>query len=429
MSHIYPETEFSDEGSNVGSAPAASTVAADIDEVEELEFNERENKGKRNRDWCFTWNHYDIHYPGKTDEEIAEMFKIYFVNLGAVAWSREIGKKKKIPHLQGFIHFNEPVSFGTRTKRGNFRQGSLKGFDQRIRWCIMRGSLERNLQYCSKQSQLFCYPSRSAFPLEMGQGARNDLYSFARGVVSGEITRQQIEQERPEMLLRYERGLNTLLSLASCHREGRPQVIWMYGESGSGKNEFPVQIHGEDSIWVKNDGSVFFNGYKGEPVVVLNEFRPYSPICPRGYELPFLLQLFDKYRMYVEVKGGSIKFAADFIYVCSVQHPKFWYPDFGDLKQILRRLDAIFEVLPGKKLRLDEEYVKFYYSAEVAAAGAETKFEVPDFIAKRAAFVAERNAKREQERLEAIAMKSSRPSGDYLPAQKKDKYSDEDDDG
>lgn len=412
MSHIYPETEFSDEGSVV----AHEALLPEVHEVKE--------KVLRSRDWCFTWNNYEKDFPNMSDEDICRQFRIYFSNLSAIAWSREVGESGT-HHLQGFAHFNEPVSVGKPTKLGNFRKGCLKAFSVVPHWSVMKGNLEQNIKYCKKSAPLFM---DGEFPAQMGQGARNDLYSFARAVVGGEITRSQIEQERPDMLLRYERGLNTLLSLASRHREGRPQVIWMFGESGTGKNEFPAQVHGEDNIWVKNDGSVFFNGYRGEPVVVLNEFRPYSPICPRGYDLPFLLQLLDKYRMYVEVKGGSIKFAADFIYICSVQHPKLWYPDFGDLKQILRRTDAIFEVLPGKKLRLDEEYVKFYYSPEVAAAGAETKFEVPDFITKRLAFVAERNVKREQERLESIAMKSSRPSR-VLPAASNDKYSDEDDDG
>lgn len=87
------------------------------------------------RNWCFTINNY-------TEDDLKS---IPDWDCKAVAFSQETGESGT-PHLQGFVCFQNAVRLST-----------MKLLHPRAHWEIMRGSIQDNERYCSKQEQLTVY--------------------------------------------------------------------------------------------------------------------------------------------------------------------------------------------------------------------------------------------------------------------------------
>jgi len=82
--------------------------------------------------WCFTLNNYTEEEYGDILQTIKEKCKIYIIG-------KEIGEQNKIPHLQGYIEFNE-------------NRRPLETFKiKRIHWEKAKGDKIENYKYCSKQ--------------------------------------------------------------------------------------------------------------------------------------------------------------------------------------------------------------------------------------------------------------------------------------
>jgi len=81
----------------------------------------------------------------------------------------------------------------------------------------------------------------------------------------------------------------------------------------------------------------WWDGYSGQPVVVIDEFYGWL-----GYD--FLLRLLDRYSFAVETKGGSVSFTSKLVIFTSNKPPSEWYRNIQDLGPLLRRIGGrIFE--------------------------------------------------------------------------------------
>lgn len=111
-------------------------------------------------------------------------------------------------------------------------------------------------------------------------------------------------------------------------------VFW--GVTGSGKSHKAFELAAESGhdFFVKGSTTKWWDGYKGEKIVIMDEFRGQISI-------EHLLKWFDKYPCYVEEKGGQLALKAETFYVCSNLDPRDWFKDIDDeTKQaLLRRLN------------------------------------------------------------------------------------------
>lgn len=106
-----------------------------------------------------------------------------------------------------------------------------------------------------------------------------------------------------------------------------------YGVTGSGKSHRAFLSFKDKPFYVKGPTSKWWDGYKGEEYVIMDEFRG-------AIGIEHLLRWFDKYPCYVEEKGGQQALCAKHIIVCSNIPPKEWYPNIDEQtnKALLRRL-------------------------------------------------------------------------------------------
>ncbi len=119
------------------------------------------------------------------------------------------------------------------------------------------------------------------------------------------------------------------------------------GASGTGKSYTYVQLceqYGEDNVYITSDysnkGTATFDFYTGEPVVILDELKPYS--IPYG----MLLVLTDKYRQPIHCRYANTYTLYEYIHITSIYPPEKLYSSMTDkdndpITQFLRRITAV----------------------------------------------------------------------------------------
>lgn len=139
------------------------------------------------------------------------------------------------------------------------------------------------------------------------------------------------------------RNYSTLRKIAADFAE--PSAIvrtihCFWGTTGSGKSRRAWAEAGLDA-YPKDPRSKFWDGYRGQEHVVIDEFRG-------GIDISHMLRWFDRYPVIIEIKGCATVLKATTIWVTSNLHPNDWYPDLDDeTKQaLIRRLSIVhFDLL------------------------------------------------------------------------------------
>lgn len=108
-------------------------------------------------------------------------------------------------------------------------------------------------------------------------------------------------------------------------------VFW--GPTGLGKSRDAWANAGLDA-YSKDPRTKFWDGYRGQQNVVVDEFRG----C---IDIAHVLRWCDRYPVNVEIKGSSVPLLATNIWFTSNLHPRDWYPglDNATLDALLRRLN------------------------------------------------------------------------------------------
>lgn len=110
-------------------------------------------------------------------------------------------------------------------------------------------------------------------------------------------------------------------------------VFW--GRTRTGKSRRAWAEAGLDA-YPKNSRTKFWDGYRGQEHVVIDEFRGTVDIAN-------ILTWFDRYPVIVEVKGSSVPLVAKTIWVTSNIPPQSWYPDLDreTMDALLERLKIV----------------------------------------------------------------------------------------
>lgn len=97
-------------------------------------------------------------------------------------------------------------------------------------------------------------------------------------------------------------------------------ILWFRGQTGEGKTRTAVKIakeYYEGSYWISNDSLKWFDGYNGQKVAILDDFRKSMLV-----DWNFLLRLLDGYNLIVQVKGGFVKWNPELIIITSPASPE-----------------------------------------------------------------------------------------------------------
>lgn len=271
----------------------------------------------RTKNWCFTYfgiqdlksGPYDV--PNKP--KIRDETKIKYL-----CYQLEICPKTNRPHYQGYFQTTYAVS---RPQMYDWLDCPNAHYER------ANGSPEDNRKYCSKKESGM--PNTfEEFGSLTSQGERTDL----KAAVNAKSLRDISEAN----LVRYGRGILFARQILSKKRDFMTEVHIIWGETDSGKSSrLPVK----DAYW-KDPCDQWWDGYDNEKYVVLDDWKE------KTFDREYMLRLCDRYPMSVRIKGGSVNFNSEKIYITSNTDPSKWY---GEDPAWIRRITSCTEIKKKSK--------------------------------------------------------------------------------
>lgn len=195
-----------------------------------------------------------------TYEEIVAGGQIRFI-----AYGLETCPNSGKLHNQAYCYFWNPQCTGIRSLK---KIGDMFG---KIHCFVkpMYGRVQHSEAYCSKETELVKIGE------EPKQGARGDLDECKELIMQGKLTADDVCIENPIFFHQYGRTLDRIESIAlrKQWRKEMTQGIWITGPSGAGKSTTAFKGYNPDTHYVKDLNTKWWDGYKGQEIVILNEFR------------------------------------------------------------------------------------------------------------------------------------------------------------
>ncbi len=269
----------------------------------------------RSKTWVFTLNN-----PEWTWEELPE-------GVTYMIWQTE---KVTTPHFQGYLELD---------RRRALRWLKAK-ISSRAHWEPRKGNQAQAIAYCRKAD------SRIDGPWELGQkmmqGARTDLYEMMKIIEEGG-SQGDLQEQVTETHARYSRYSQEVMNRRRPKRKPR-KVVLFKGSTGTGKTRRVWDAY-EGTQWYEvpvSNTDPWFDGYDGEPYVLIDEF------AGRGskWGLTMLLKILHEYPVKVPIKHGFVWWNPEVITITSNSWPWQWY-DYTtrpeQLKALERRINVVLE--------------------------------------------------------------------------------------
>lgn len=116
----------------------------------------------------------------------------------------------------------------------------------------------------------------------------------------------------------------------------KPEVIWVWGPTGSGKTRQVVE--NETDLWISGKNLKWWQGYENQEATLFDDFR--ADFCT----FHELLRILDRYPYTVEVKGGHRELNSKRMYITSCYPPGEVYRTREDIEQLMRRCTEVRHV-------------------------------------------------------------------------------------
>lgn len=318
------------------------------------------------RRWCFTLNNPE----GALDTSAWAARGV----IGAV-WQRERGEQGT-EHFQGYIKFNN-------TRRLAFVKTTLK--TDRVHLEPARGSNDQCVDYCIKISTHvdgpWWFPDEATVRAST-QGQRTDLVDMAAAAKEGKPL-LEISEIDPATYIRNYRGIQHYRSLHNPAAVNRDvvNVLCLWGSSGVGKTYWVRRLLGQPVFEpeIKSD-QVWFNGYNGEKIILLDEYTGQLPIAVFNKILdPYAYMAPCKMAPYVAAEWTGV-------IILTNLKPADWYPTFKhdpvQVNSVFRRIGfgpylGISPTNTYREINTREEMDAFVQSIAPADESAEESDEEP----------------------------------------------------
>ena len=241
-------------------------------------------------------------------------------------------------HFQAFAYF---ISERSTSKNNLKKIGEMWG-ETRCNVLPMRGSFRQNELYCSKESDLI----HSGIP--PNQGARGDIRENIRLISERKLTADDIALLDPVSYNLYKKTYEKAEELANrnIYRQEMTQGIWYWGEAGTGKSHNAFENYDPKTTYVKS-AEDWWDGYKGQEIVIINEFREDS-----GHKInwEYLMELTDKYPLNVKRRGREpTPFLAKKLIITSPEHPKVTFRKCISQGDNFKQLERRFKIIKMEK--------------------------------------------------------------------------------
>lgn len=292
--------------------------------------------GVQARRWLFTW--YPDLEAGMGEDEAAQQPPLWDPE-----WMTYLFAALETCPTTGRWHWQSYVETAQRLTMQGLKN---KLDDPTVHVEMAEATSEANVEYCSKTRPQDTVPN--TIWVEMGepmqQGKRSDLRAMGVAILAGDMRVDDVLVENPHAFHVYGRTLDRLQDLHERSEQrgawAPPVVHWYWGAAGLGKSR---SVFDEASTlgtfyrhkWTDHG---WFDNYKGEKVIVFDEFRGQLPFAE-------LLELLDGYPTCVPRRNFPPRpWLATHIFVTSNKHPGDIYDHdkIGEaVEQLHRRISVV----------------------------------------------------------------------------------------
>jgi len=202
-----------------------------------------------------------------------------------------------------------------------------------------KGTAGENQDYSSKEQGRYVEHGTPS----IGQGKDSSWDTLKDQLSKGEVTTDDLCVSDPVRYHQYGRTMHKLedIFLRKRFRTEMTTCEWLYGPTGVGKSHRALSDYNPDThyLWKQSDKG-WQDGYTGQPIVIINEFRGSIPY-------PDLLELIDKWPITLPRRGREpVPFLAKHIIITSSLHPSKIYSrqleKDDSINQLLRRVTVTF---------------------------------------------------------------------------------------
>lgn len=220
-------------------------------------------------------------------------------------------------HLQGFLQVEKEISYDTARKL--FPDGKI--------WIMKADNPQGALEYANKdETRVEGYE-----PFKRGsikkQGGRSDIHGACAAVVTEGYVNAFLKM--PEVFVKYGRGLkeyDTILREQNAPEVREVQVEVYWGDPGSGKSWFCANVYKNECYRLplpRGKGSLWFDGYRGEKVLIIEDFNGWL-------QYKELLRILDGLKERWQIKGGFIIAEWELVLITANEPPNSWYRDYKE---------------------------------------------------------------------------------------------------
>jgi hypothetical protein len=300
------------------------------------------SKHTRYRDWCFTDYNLD-----------AEWLK--GLPTQYICWGEEVAPTTGRAHLQGFLSLSHEQTFDEVKAMVNIddeAKAALKKAKKK-QWMPIhverrKGTISQAIDYTKgggdKPVNLIWF-EQGVVPADdpKEQGKRTDM-EFARDMVkTGMSLREFGELCRGQQALKLYRDL---LSIYEVPRVKPPYVVWLWGDTMSGKTSHAKAIFAKHNMFLEDRtlhqqrlDEHHWEGYDAQKGIFLDEFED------TAYSYKFMLQLLHE-PCVVRMLYGSRQILAEIIVISANKPPHLCYEWLANsvnngIGHLLRRIDQV----------------------------------------------------------------------------------------
>ncbi len=245
-------------------------------------------------------------------------------NLRYLVCQEEKGEETGRTHIQGYCELLKPKKLGgIRTMFGRSVHVSHVNYPKKA------------IAYCKKKKTRV----NDGFSAEYGTPAKSTKKMVDHGgfnisisdAIARGATKAHIIEHYPTKYMQHATNIEKMIAHYMPKRDFKPEIEIYFGPTGSGKSYTAHKLY-HDAFWIKwpDKSNWWWDGYEGQEVVVLDEFR-------HQIKLDVMLNLFDCYPFKVEPKYGMTEFRSKKIVVTTNIEPMNWYPKVRDVSMLLRR--------------------------------------------------------------------------------------------
>lgn len=260
-------------------------------------------KDSASRKWQVTINNPAEH--GFTHDRIKDLLT-EFRQLVFWCMADEVGEEGT-PHTHLYLHSSCVVRFSSVKKR--FPAAHIE---------MAKGTSQQNREYVTKTGKWLdtrkretcvdgTYEEWGEMPIER-QGKRNDLDDLYSMIKDGMSDFDILEQDPTYMLHmdKIERARQTVRQETFKDVWRDMNVVYVWGDTGSGKTRGIMEKYGYSNVFRVTDYMHPFDNYKGQEVIVFEEFRSSLRIGDMlnytdGYPLELPCRYANKYACYTKV--------------------------------------------------------------------------------------------------------------------------------